>query len=307
MKYINTYKNLKLNNNNEEIFDYFISTLNKSLYTWDYFVDWKKIQKNISNIEKELNILNYLLGKDNVGKEFFKLLQKYPSIRKVLPVLIALRLDKIKNLNILDEIESLDCVDISDIFDPTNSIINEEKVDNFFMKTGLNTIFENKKINNLVDYCYGIEVGMDVNARKNRTGILMEKIITTHIKNFAEKFEFAYSAQVNSINLKAKFGISLNSVRYDRKFDFALYNKKNKLFLFEVNYYSGGGSKLKATAGEYQDVSRLLKNQNVEFIWITDGIGWHTSKNPLFEAFKELDYLFNLSMLTSGVLAEVIL
>ena len=66
MKYINTYKNLKLNNNNEEVFDYFISTLNKSLYTWDYFVDWKKIQKNISNIEKELNILNYLLGKDNV-------------------------------------------------------------------------------------------------------------------------------------------------------------------------------------------------------------------------------------------------
>lgn len=33
MKYLNTYKKLGLNNNPEEVFDYFITTLKESIFT----------------------------------------------------------------------------------------------------------------------------------------------------------------------------------------------------------------------------------------------------------------------------------
>ena len=48
----------------------------------------------------------------------------------------------------------------------------------------------------IVDYCFGIEVGMDTNARKNRIGQLMESIVENIIQKFSEKndLEFIYQA-----------------------------------------------------------------------------------------------------------------
>lgn len=78
------------------------------------------------------------------------------------------------------------------------------------------------------------------------------------------------------------------------------------MYLIEVNYYSGGGSKLKATAGEYQYLHNFLKMQNLDFIWITDGKGWLTALNPLEETFNHNDYVVNLEMLKNGILDEII-
>lgn len=43
--------------------------------------------------------------------------------------------------------------------------------------TGLTEIFQDKKIKDLVDYVFGIETGLDTNARKNRSGHIMERTI----------------------------------------------------------------------------------------------------------------------------------
>ena len=47
----------------------------------------------------------------------------------------------------------------------------------------------NKNIKNLVDYVFGIEVGLDTNARKNRGGKNMENVIATILKNNSIPFE----------------------------------------------------------------------------------------------------------------------
>jgi type II restriction enzyme len=52
MRYLIQYKKIGLDNNVNTIFNYFIKTLKESIFTWDYFVDWKKIIKNLKNIEK---------------------------------------------------------------------------------------------------------------------------------------------------------------------------------------------------------------------------------------------------------------
>ena len=73
-----------------------------------------------------------------------------------------------------------------------------------------------------------------------------------------------------------------------------------------MNYYGSGGSKLKATAGEYKELSDFIKSQGYRFIWITDGKGWNTAKAPLKETFEHDDYIFNLNMIKDGVLEEII-
>ena len=47
------------------------NTLQDSIFTWDYFTDFEKVKANVKKIEKELNLLNYLIGKENIEEEFY--------------------------------------------------------------------------------------------------------------------------------------------------------------------------------------------------------------------------------------------
>lgn len=308
MKYLNTYKNLGLENDENKVFEYFIKSLKESIYTWEYFVDWKKINKNTKSIEKELNILNYLIGKENIEEEFLNLIKEYPNVKKILPILLAIRENKLKKLQIITDFDNLTYEEIYNYFYKDPPVNSNVKLLKFFNESGLKSIFKDRKIKNLVDYCYGVEVGLDTNARKNRTGYLMEKIVEKYIKNFTQKFNLNFLRQATKLKIENSWNYSIEVDKYNRVFDFAIDNKqKNKKYFIEVNYYGGGGSKLKSTAGEYKDLSNLLKKQDIDFIWITDGCGWKTSKNPLFETFINNDYTFNLEFLYNGILEEVIL
>ncbi len=285
------------------------NTLQSSIFTWDYFTDFKKVKLNVKKVEVELNILNYLIGKENIEKEFISLVEKYPNIRKALPLLIAVREEKLKDTPIITNIDTLIPENKQYIFyDRMNQNIKDELLI-FLDKSGLKDIFQNKHIKNLVDYCFGVEVGFDTNARKNRTGSLMENIVSKFLDSFCEEnADFKYIEQATQKKIKETFNYDIKIDKNSRRFDFALYNEvKNKLFLIEVNYYSGGGSKLKATAGEYQYLNDFIKSQGIEFIWVTDGVGWLTALNPLEETFDHNDYLINLDMLKNGILNNICL
>lgn len=286
---------------------YFLkSTFQDSIFTWDYFTDFEKVKTHIKQVEKELNLLNYLIGKDNIEAEFITLLKEYPQVKKALPLLIAVRADKLKEMPIITNLQTLEAENKSDIF--YTSTLNEKELLEFFRSSGLKDVFENKHIKNLVDYCFGVEVGMDTNARKNRTGDLMEKIVGKYLDGFCQQNpNFLFIDQATKPRIKLAFDYDIQIDKNSRRFDFALYNKvAKKLFLIEVNYYSGGGSKLKATAGEYQYLNDFLKTQNLSFIWITDGTGWMTALRPLEETFNHNDFVINLSMLKNGILQEIV-
>ena len=288
-------------------FKILISTLSESIFTWDYFIDFKKIKYNVQKLEKELNLLNYLIGKDNIENEFITLINEYPNVRKALPLLIAVRKSKLKETPIITNIATLIPENKSYIFyDELNQHIKNELLI-FFKSSGLKDIFKNKYIKNLVDYCFGVEVGFDTNARKNRTGNLMEGIVAKFLRKFChDNQEFYFIEQATQKRIKDAFSYKIEIDKNSRRFDFALYNSIfKKLYLIEVNYYNGGGSKLKATAGEYQYLNDFLKNQGLEFIWITDGKGWLTALNPLEETFNHNDYVINLHMLKNGILHEI--
>jgi len=286
-------------------FEYLINNLLETIKTYDFFVDWEKIENNIKKVEKRLHILNYLIGKENFKEEFFELLKEYPEVVTVFPILIAVRDNKITVLNENMELETLE-------FKEKKYLTDEEieRYYKFFKETGLEDLLKNRKIKNLVDYVFGVEVGMDTNARKNGIGDLMENIVKKYIENLCKQNKnLDYIFQATKDKIKEKWGINLTLDKTNRKFDFAVFNKNNrKLYLIEVNFYSGGGSKLKATAGEYKALNEFIKNNNsnVQFIWITDGKGWNTAKNPLKESFNSGVIILNLKMVKDGLLKEIL-
>jgi type II restriction enzyme len=87
--------------------------------------------------------------------------------------------------------------------------------------------------------------------------------------------------------------------------DFAVRATK-QLVLIETSFYSGGGSKLKATAGEYKELHKRISRDH-KFVWITDGAGWRTTHRPLAETFYAVDHILNLEMVQRGVLEAIML
>ena len=287
----------------DETFQYLLSTLKDSIKNWDYFVNWKKVDNNIREFEIELNLLNYLIGKENLEEEFRYLLKNHPEVLNVIPTLIACRDNKFK-ITYLKDNNTFDYK----LFDfKKKKHLNDEDIDNaviFAEKSGIFNLFRNNKIKNLVDYVFGVEVGLDSNGRKNRTGKAMEDLVELLIKNICEKYNYKYISQATPTRIKSDWNYDVTIDKSERRFDFAV-NTGEKLYLIETNFYSGGGSKLKATAGEYKTLYDVITRDGHDFIWITDGVGWRSANRPLQEAFNHNKYVLNLKMVELGVLEQI--
>lgn len=259
-----------------------------------------------------MNLLNYLIGKENIEDELIKLVREYPKVRAALPLLVAVRADKLRDMPIISDLSLLVAENKSDIF--YGDTINEKELLVFFQNSGIKGILQNKNVKNLVDYCFGVEVGMDTNARKNRTGTLMENLVGKYLIDFCKQHnELKLIEEATKIDIKNSFGIQVetgdtNQIKNDRRFDFVIYNSKTvKLYIFEANYYSSQGSKPNSIAREYRDLNDILKKQGISFIWVTDGKGWEKMLNALEQTFNHNDYVLNLSMLKSGILETICL
>jgi len=304
MKYSSIFKKKIGCNNEKEVFAYFINNLNDSIRYWDYFVNWEKVLGNTCDLEVDLNILNYLIGKNDIEKEFSYLLKKHPQVVRLIPVLLACRENRFKILTNLSS-GNLKYEDFS--FENKKSLLEAEiaKAVRFAKETGLLKIFKDKTIKNIVDYTVGIEVGLDSNGRKNRGGTAMETVVETFIADLCKLQGFSYIKQATSEKVFAKWELKLRVDKSSRRFDFAVYNGKS-LYLIETNYYGGGGSKLKSTAGEYKALYDFIAKDGHKFVWVTDGIGWQSTSRPLEETFNHIEYLLNLKMLTEGLLENII-
>lgn len=292
-------------------FQELITTLQQSIFTWDYFCDFEKIKTNTFEVKIQLNILDSLLGENDIENKFIQLVSEYPETRNVLPILIAKRKKDLKDFPIITDTFSLEYESKYYLFDSKVSLDNNVKDELliFFNESGLRYVFENKDISSLKDYVFGVETWLDTNARKNRTWTLMEDIVEDFLSKYCEQNpEFTYKAQASSSYIKEHWWVELLSDKANRMYDFWIFNKNTKqLFLVETNYYWGWGSKLKAVAGEFSTLYQFLQNQWFPLIWITDGLGWNTAKKPLEEAYNATNGgIYNLKMLKKWILNTIL-
>ena len=264
----------------EKEFEIFMSQLQETNQTLDFFCDFDKISQNVEDIKLSLCMLKILIGSTDMRKSVETIWKRDKSAFKVLDILIAVRSKGRKK--VLDSFGN--CVVLDSLFESVDGVME------FLDKTGLTKVFQSKKINDLVDYVFGIETGLDSNARKNRSGLMME----SHMAALFDKAGVTYKKQVSSNSFPA---ISAVLGTDQKVFDFAV-TSKGKTFLIEVNFYSGGGSKLNEVARSYQGVApKVNKIPGFEFVWITDGIGWRDASGKLKEAF--IDYIPSVYNLTT--------
>lgn len=261
----------------EEQFKEFMSQLIETNAPLAFFANFEKIALNVDKISMKLNQLNYLIGKEDLHTAVYNLWDENPKVFSVLDILIALRAgDKKKAIDKYGRIRS-----IEDFF------LTPEGVIEYIEGTGLDKVFKNKQITNLVDYVFGVETGLDTNARKNRSGHIMEDRIA-HLfceQNIPFRRE-VYSAEFEEMKC---LGGDL------KRFDFVI-ETSAKTYLIEVNFYSGGGSKLNEVARSYSELApKINQYANFEFVWITDGVGWKSARNKLEEAFYTIPSVYNLT------------
>ena len=266
----------------KEQFKTFLSQLSETNATLDYFVDFEKVKGNVRKIALKLNQLNYLIGKDNLEEAINDLYDENPKVFEVLDILIAVRNKNAKTFDNTGKITLLE-----------NYFTSPKGVLEYIYETGLAEVFKNKEISNLVDYVFGIEVGLDTNARKNRGGDNMSKAVSL----LFDKEGIYYKKEVNSTLF-----LDIESLGVDvKRFDFVIKTRK-KTYLIETNFYNTGGSKLNEVARAYSEVApKINQYENYEFVWITDGQGWLSAKNKLEEAYNTIPSVYNLTTLREFV------
>ena len=268
----------------QEQFDLFISQLRETNATLDFYCDFPKIAKNVADIEISLNTLNYLIGKEDLRSAVQALWDRDKRVFEVMDILIATR--KKDGKKYIDNDGSMHS--IHSLFSSVDGVMK------FIEGTGLDKVFMNKDVKDLVDYVFGVETGLDTNARKNRSGEITETLVARIFDNAGVK----YREQVSSKEFPA---ISAVLGADQKVFDFAI-STKGKTYLMEVNFYSGGGSKLNEVARSYTDVAPKVNGvPGFEFVWITDGIGWNSARNKLEEAFAAIPSIYNLTTISEFI------
>jgi type II restriction enzyme len=304
MKYAQVYDDLLGCKNEDEVFNYLISSFTDTIAVWDYFVNWSKVLGNYEPMELELHMLNYLIGKSDVRAALAELLQREPRIVRLIPLLLAVRETNIKLLaGSIHEANPYKTFNFAMRAQLSDEEI--EQVCEFASQTGLLELFRNKRLKSVPDYVLGIEVGLDSNGRKNRSGTSMEKLVQELVAAISNINDLQFLRQATAKTIREKWGISVKVDKARRDFDFAI-NARGNLYLIETNYYGGSGSKLKSTAGEYRTLHNFIASDGHKLIWITDGQGWKRTTRPLREAFDEIDYILNLKMVMSGILEEIL-
>lgn len=280
-------------------FNQWLSTMTDTIASWKYYTDFEKIYNNVDKIKVELNILNSLIGSKNIEQDFISLIQEYPNVIKAIPILIAKREGTII---IKDAIG-----DYYYNFKKRNYSYEEYAM--FMDKTGLFDLMSNHLISNLYDYVTGVEVGLDTNARKNRTGDAMEDIVESYIVQAGFVKNVNYFKEMYKSQVEEMFGLDLSSIsnngKTEKRFDFVVKTNKS-IYGIETNFYSRGGSKLNETARSYKNLT--LESQEIdgfEFVWFTDGFGWNSAKHNLEETFDVNKNIYNIIEMKNGIMREV--
>ena len=286
-------------------FDAWLSTFRDSIADYEYYTDFEKVHRNVDSIKVELNILNSLIGSKNIEDDFKNLLKGYPQVLKCIPILLAVRTNEIycqdENGGRLYKFNREKY--------PPNSQKYYEDYSYFMRETGLFDLLENHIINNLVDYVTGVETGLDSNARKSRSGDLMENLVEAYIQKSGFIKNKTYFKEMKLSDVEKNWSLDLSSIsnngKTEKKFDFVI-KTSSKVYAIETNFYSQKGSKPNETARSYKMIALESKDINgFEFVWFTDGKGWKYSRNNLEETFDVMKHIYNIKDLEEDIIKKI--
>ena len=275
-------------------------TFTDSIANYKYYIDFETIYKNAEIYKIELNMLNSLIGSQNIEQDFENLVKKYPEVLKCVPTLLAVRQTEIIVLD--DEGNKFE-------YNFKNMNYNVEQYTVFMRETGLFDLLEKHLINNLYDYVLGVECGLNSNARKNRGGHLMEDLVEKFIQRAGFEKDKTYFKEMYLQDIERRWKLDMsfisNKNQATKRFDFVIKTDKC-IYGIETNFYASGGSKLNETARSYKMIAEEAKRVvGFEFVWFTDGMGWISARNNLRETFDIMEHIYNIADMKNGIMKEM--
>lgn len=280
-------------------FDKWLGKFRASISSYDYYIDFDKVVRNVDGIKVELNILNSLIGSNDIENDFEKIVTKYSETLSCVPLLLAVRGNEIYAQ---DE-------DGAFLYNFRKMNYDVEQYKIFMRKTGLFDLIANHMVNNLVDYALGVETGLDSNGRKNRGGHQMEDLVEKYMQaaGFIKDRNYFKEMYLNDIEQRWDIDLSAlsNQGKAAKRFDFVI-KTENMIYAIETNFYGGGGSKLNETARSYKMLSQEADTiDGFTFVWFTDGIGWKSARGNLRETFEVMDTIYSIDDMENGVMSSV--
>ena len=89
------FKILKVDST-EAVINKFYDTLIDTNRGYNFFVDWDKVKRHVDRYKIEFNILNSLIGSKDFDSDLRKILTEYPQVLPSIPILLAIRGQKLK-------------------------------------------------------------------------------------------------------------------------------------------------------------------------------------------------------------------
>ncbi|EZT46244.1 hypothetical protein V054_00761 [Staphylococcus aureus MSSA-47] len=253
----------------------FYKQLKPTSFVLKEYVKWEKLQENVREYELQLNDLNVLMASDEFEfkEKFERLYSQRAESFDILPLFISSRNKQIEYWSSDGEAKKYG-------FD------KKETVFDFLVESGLReNLFMNNRYKNVLDYILGLEVGLSSNDKKNYTGTWM----MNQIANLLKENDITFRKEVPYKEI-----IDANRIK-DKTFDF-VFNKDDVTYCLEVNFFNTSGSKINSEAERFIELNKELQNyEDIEFIWVTDGIGLKKNQTSINKAMKAIENLYNLT------------
>lgn len=263
----------------------FLKTLEKTNIELNDLIDIDKIIEIIDEMQIKLNTLNYIISSNQMelNRKIEKLFASQPEVFSILPYLVAISKDKIKKNDFVFKLNN-EIYKLNEFLNSSKSIIT------FLELTGLNKLILEGKIKNFVDFLTGIEVGLDTNARKNRTGTKNEKEIDQIITKAFSKYQYI---TIDRQLILEEF--KNTNLLKNKKIDFIITNQlNNKKVLIETSYYNSSGSKIPETAKSFENLNKIIKDiENYYFLWIADGGGINSNVSFITKNSEQFSFVKN--------------
>ncbi|PQV64790.1 type II restriction enzyme [Abditibacterium utsteinense] len=249
----------------------------------------------------EFHLLSSLCDAPNIEGAARQLLRDYPKVVRAFPLLLAWR----RQMTLLVDAETAR-VEVFD-FAPKDvlSEIEIERYVRFLGESGLLDLLAN--IKSVPDYATGVEVGIDTNGRKGRSGNLAVKALTPHIERALENLgDVDFWPERTYAWMRAQ-GCPLTLDMAGWKWDGAFHSQTTgRWVVMEINHYGTTGSKPAAIANDYIARERELLLLGVGFLWVTDGLAWKAMQPVLKRAFQEIRFVSTIQLARDGLLEHAL-
>lgn len=253
------------------------------------FIDWDKIEKEIENYEEQITAIAEL---EEVSEQAFiegltKALMDADDTRKWIDFYFEILGERGNKYTALDGLWKF--YDVQRAIDGGDREVARDLAEEL-QKIGLQYVVDESA--DVRDHFRGMLVGMETHSRKNRQGTCFENIVGEQLDGIvAELRQAGYDAHI-----EAEYITEYNDQSGQEKtVDFAIFEGDELRVVFEANCYKGGGSKPSEIRRSYNYVARRMRDDGVEFVWITDGQGWEKSlTNVLRQSYDDITDVYNL-------------